>query len=336
MEEFSKKILTLKQETNQITVNPVLDAIDLKECQDLESFYETDSFIRKKIENALKYLEGLNVAYDRKFNKVYEEYSEAMLYKMLKDKGISIKHIQENSHKTPDFNVRNNENDKESFDINLELKSLSFLDGNINYKNAQEEALNAKAEFEKRSKTQKVAFCEFSVCPMNKNGHAPTVTELIQYIINKIKQNIKKGQYEEKDTILVIDTKQIGYGATWKNSSIAIYDDPLYNSKCSGVLWNISFGKEGNLIYQPIEFEGKSNIAGTLLKDGILNEYPYISALIFICYENFINRKFVSFVRNSDSDKPFMNFLCSISDFINDDLNSYAFKILEKEYNKPN
>lgn len=98
----------------------------------------------------------------------------------------------------------------------------------------------------------------------------------------------------------------------------------------SGILWNVAFGKQGNNIYAPIEFEGKRNIINQLERNGLLIEIPYIKGLIFVTYDNFKERKYIGFYRSNDFESQVFSFLLEFCDFVNDENNSMAFKILQQ------
>ncbi|NCO46472.1 MAG: hypothetical protein GW890_08790, partial [Vibrio sp.] len=99
----------------------------------------------------------------------------------------------------------------------------------------------------------RIAFSETIISPFLKNNKIPTTRELIEIYIDKVNNNIKKGQFEERDTILFVDIKQLLLGSLWNQSAIAFYQEKLTKSIVSGVLWNTAFGKENNLILKPIE-----------------------------------------------------------------------------------
>lgn len=320
------RILKLKQEISIISVNPVLDAFNIKECEGLDDEYYTDDFVKEKIDKCLNYLKNLTVSYDPKYNSAYEEYNEGIIYQLLKSK-FSTQRIPENVYSTPDFHIWNT--GEFSFDINAELKSLSFLDGNLNYRNAQDSGLNAKIQTEEKLKEgHKIVFSEVEISPFFKNNKVPSTRELIEIYIDKINNNIKRGQFEEKETVLIVDIKQLVLGSDCDQSSIALYQDILTKSIGSGVLWNTAFGKTDNLIFQQIEFEGRNNVDSELTKNGILVDHEYVKAILFSVYGNNEERKFIGFIRQKDTESQIMNFIFKFCDFYNDEYNSEAWKIL--------
>ena len=65
------------------------------------------------------------------------------------------------------------------------------------------------------------------------------------------------------------------------------YFDYHGNTQVSGELWSVAFGKVGDQILKPAEFEGANNFDGELEKEGILVSHPYIKGIVFHVNENF-------------------------------------------------
>lgn len=322
------RILKLKQETSTITNNPVLDVFNLEECTYLDCQYATDNFIKDKVDKCLRYLDNLQIDFNPNYKSAYEEYNEAVIYVDLLKK-YQTKRVPESSTPTPDFKVKNS--GQFPFEIYVEVKALSFLDGNLNYKEAQKSSLEANISIEKQLQDcKKIAFGETIISPFLKRDKIPSTRELIEIYIDKISNNIKSDQYNLGDTILLIDIKQLLLGSHWDESGIALYQEGLMKSIASGVLWNTAFGQVGEMIYKPIEFEGKPNTDSHLTKNGILIDHSYIKGLIFATYKNFHERKYLGFLRYEEQDGQVANFISLFCDFHNDNKNTEAWRVLQK------
>lgn len=323
------RILQLKQETAAITTNPVLNAFNLDECRYLDCIYTTDPFIKQKIDNCLGYLRGLSIEFNPGYRSAYEEFNEAIVYTDLLKKCQATR-VSEADTPTPDFHlVGDGEN---PFNIYAEVKALSFLDGNLNYKEAQQSSLEAHISIEEQLQAgQNIAFGETIISPFHKRGKLPATKELIEIFIDKINNNIKSGQYLLGDTILLIDIKQLLLGSKWDESGTAFYQEGLMKSIASGVLWHTAFGQAGQMIYQPIEFEGRPNTDSPLEKNGILVDHKYITGLVFVTYENIVHRKYLGFFRHDDQDNQSAIFISLFCDFFNDDKNTRAWKVLQND-----
>jgi hypothetical protein len=322
-------ILGLKQDISLYSVNPVLDAFNLDDCSKLDSEYYSDEFIRKKVDECLKLLNGIGLDFNPKFNSAYEIYNEAVIYFYFKNR-FQIQPIKEEKYSTPDFHIKlkKNKNDE----LYLEVKALSYLQGSLNYLAAQKDGLNSRVSTENQLKSGKqITFSEMIISPFQKDGSQPTKRELIEIYIEKIKQNIKENQYKFGESILLVDTKQLLLGSRLTDSAVALYQERLCQSIASGLLWHVAFGNIGNMIYQPIEFEGAKNTAGLLEKEGILSEHKFIKGLIFVVYENFEIRKNIGFYRYDEQDCIAAEFINDFCDFWNDDNNSEAWKYLQEK-----
>jgi hypothetical protein len=322
------RILELKQETSTITNNPVMDAFNLEECKYLDNQYTTDSFIKGKVDKCLGYLQNLKVDFNPSYKSAYEEYNEAIIYVDLLKK-FQTTRVPEATTPTPDFSVM--DNGQFPFNIYVEVKALSFLDGNLNYKEAQKSSLEANISIEKQLQEGKqIAFGETIISPFLKRDKLPSTKELIEIYIDKINNNIKSGQYGLGDTVLLIDIKQLLVGSHWDESGIALYQEGLMKSIASGVLWHTAFGQTGEMIYKPIEFEGKSNTDSPLTKNGILIDHSFIKGLVFATYKNFQERKYLGFFRYEEQDNQAANFISLFCDLHNDNKNTEAWRVLQK------
>ena len=324
-----KRVLELKQATSGITTNPTLDAFSGDECKMLDSFYNQDETVREKINNCLNLLEGLSIDYNVKYKSAYEEYNEAITYIELSDK-FSTTRIPESSTKTPDFNIKRNDEDS-PIDLYVEVKALSFLDGNLNYIQAQKDSLKANLSIEKQQRSgRRIASAETIISPFSKNGKSPNFREVIEIYIEKIQNNIKEGQFQLGDTVLLIDLKQLLPPNNWYESGLAIYQERMYQSMVSGTLWHTAFGQIGDMIFAPIKFEGEFNVDSKLEKNGILIDYPFIKGLIFAVYENFQERRYLGFYRHNEQAGQIADFISGFCNFYNDDKNTNAFRVLQK------
>lgn len=322
-------VLHMKQEVRRITVNPLLDAFHLEECRRLDQLYETDEFIKEKVNNCHRLLLNLLIDFHPNYRSAYEQYCEAITYLELQEK-CQVNRVPEGDRRTPDFIIANE--GENPFNLYAELKSLSYYQGDQNYHAAQQEGIQAQINIEAQLDAgNNVAFGEICISPFNRNGRPPTAVELIEIFMDKITNNLHAEQFALGDTILIVDIKQLTVGR-WYENLLAIYEEFNPKSFVSGTLWNVVFGQEGDLIYKKVEYEGRGNIAGRLTKNGILVGYPFIKAVIFIIYQHFEERKFIGFLRNEDRDTQILSALFKICDLYNDDKNSYAFEVFDQFY----
>lgn len=321
-----KAISQLRAKITGLTTNPILEKFEEEDCESIDTASETDSFVSTKRSVILKNIKDLNIDFEAKFKSLYEDYSELVTYLDLKG-NFNIEHIPEAKTSTPDFKLN-----YQGHEIYLELKSLSFSNGNLNYKSAQEKSLNANIKIEKTlSKGNKMGFGTYSTNPLFKGDHSVSpysVKYVIEEIIKKINNNLKPKQFSNGETILFVDLKQLIIPSKLKESAITFFK---YNSSIvSGVLWNVAFGRKDNLILKTIDWEVEKNVEGQLEENGILTEHAFIKGMIMVGYENFTDRKMIGFYRHSERDLEATKFIAEACYFINNDVNFNAFEVLKE------
>ena len=153
MAGLEETFLKLKQQTNQLTHNPLLNCFDQDDLQRMDDKANSDPFIAEKKTNILNYIRNINIDFDPQLKSAYDEYSEAMTYFLLKEKFNAVRRVPESNSKTPDFEIEFEYNDGEETEVcsvYAELKSLSFADGNLNYKKTMEQGLIAQIDLERQ------------------------------------------------------------------------------------------------------------------------------------------------------------------------------------------
>jgi hypothetical protein len=331
--------VTLKRNTGTITTNPLLDSFDMDELEHLDAKASEDQFISEKKKNILNLIKPLGIDFDDKLKGAYGEYSEGLAYLRIKEKSVNIVRIPEATDKTPDFRIEfsaNNNGKQETFELFVELKTLSFADGKSNYKRAMDEALAGKIRMEDRlEKGDKVVFSEIVIQPMrksNKQNDALSTRYAIEFLIDKIDQNIKPGQFVNTPTILMIDLKQFPVPYEYGESAVPIYHQ--FGMPVSGILWNVAFGKVGHLMYKPIDFEGSENTDGELERNGILIGNVFIAGMIFFVYSlNETKPRTIGFQRLKSEDDAIEFFFSKVCDFTNKDGNTNGCSDTKKDKN---
>lgn len=314
-------ILKKKQETNAITHNWVLCQFDSEACKEIERLSLSDKFIKKQRNSIIKLLKQTGIDYNDKQKQAFEEYNEAKTYLDLKKKFIIIPIPKKPSVKTPDFKIS-----YKARDFHIEMKTLSMLEGSLNHIEVQKRGMDAKIEIERQLKAGKnFASAETVISPYQKgNSRDDSTLHIVNSIIEKIDQNIKLGQVEYENGVLLVDMKQLGIIGKIKSSIMPVYSS-RDNNIISGCLWHVAFGNIGNRIYKPIEFEGKSNIDGILQKEGILIKYPTLKMLAFQVYEG-NQSKIVVLHRYEDFD-DIQGFIYKFSFAYNDNKNTNAYHL---------
>jgi hypothetical protein len=304
-----------------ITDNQTLEAFCVEYCEMLDN--STDEFVKKCVQKCISELKLIkSIDYDQHIKTAYESYCEAICYIDLK-RLCNIEHIPEGKQKTPDFRV--------CFDndvIYVEMKSLSFADGNLNYIASQKSALIANISREEQIKQGKrFIWTEREVLPMAKNGNNTSFSEQLNILYNKIEGNIKKDQLSKGESVLLIDLNQLG--VTYRvEDNVAIEKSFNGNGYSSGMLWTLAFAKAQDRLFIAPEFEGKPNIDEDEIGfNGIMVDYPELKGLVFAVGRNPKERAFVGFYRYREQDCNAAKFIYKVCSFFNDDRNSFCFDI---------
>lgn len=331
-------VLKKKQDTSGITCNPIMDAFDLNLCKVLDNLAINDRFVYNRLEKVSKELQLTSgIDYNAHYNSAFDAYNETVIYYLLQQKGFDIKNVPEEKRPTPDFEVifksRNWEGKVDIKSIFIEVKSLSFADGNLQYKKVQQYSLDANIKIEEQRKCgRSICFGEYEVSPLGEKDKG--ITTEIEILINKINQNIKEAQYNYKDgreTILLVDLSQYIFSRDISDC-LPIYPDSKKKCCISGLLWMVAFGCYGERIYSCCEFEGKHNFDRNLERQGILISHSFIKGIIFCSGAEYNKKNFYGFYRHNEEDSDSALFICQACDFANDDQNSNGFKFFENEF----
>lgn len=329
--------IKLKQKTNSITINPLLNCFEQDDLERIDNKALIDSFVAEKQKKILNLLKMSNIDFNPKLKSSYDEYSEALTYIQLKEKFTNVDRVSEGNDKVPDFKIEfscNNNGETQNNIIYAELKSMAFSDGNLNYIKAMEQGLEMEIDIESQLKQGKmVAFGVTEIQPLhrgNKNYNPTSIRNAIEILIEKIEQNIKEGQFSLGDTVLIVDLKQLPLPSYYIEGAVPFFQEKMNNSLMSGIQWNVAFGKIGHLILKPIEFEGKENIDGELEREGILVNRNYIKAIVFLDYLlNDNEPKIIGLYSQRNVNDSVLEFLYRFCHFVNDEKNSNGWKLYE-------
>ncbi|MEH2259132.1 hypothetical protein [Nostoc sp.] len=319
----------LHENRNFTTINPILNTFSLDYCEEIDTAANHEEFIKIKRKSIINSLQNYTVGHNIFLKQALDYYNEAVTYLFIKNKNILVERITESQgKKTPDFRVKLN---NETFYI--EMKTLGFANGELNYYNAINEGLNAQVSLEEQIKAgREIAVAEAGISPFNISNKGNLYNNLIQtrvieIIINKINNNLKEEQFSLGKTILFIDLSLMLMPYDWRLNSVPIFQEKLGKSMVSGIFWHSAFGKVGERIFSAIEFEGARNIEGELSVEGILNNHSWIQALCFQTYNISRQRKVVCLHR--EKDKEMIDVLHPLCDFFNDEFNTNGYEVLQ-------
>ena len=331
----------MSQDTNSVTYNPLLGAFELDDLSRLDELSISDEFIKQKRQAILRLIKDIGIDFNSKLKNAYDEYCEAIVYLILKNKFEKVTKIRENLNGSPDFKVEfaiDVNRISQKFEVFAELKAMSFADGNLNYRNVMDQGLQSRISSEEQQKEGKrITFGIIEINPWhksNKNYDPYSRKYPIEVLIEKIEHNLKEAQFLLGETIIIIDTKQLSLPDYYEEGGVPTFIGGTVKSLISGVPWNVTFGKIGHLVYKPIVYEGEKNIEGELDREGILHNRDWIKAICFIYYTNLKQVKILGLHRYKESSKAIIFFLHQLCDFVNDDLNTNGWNLTSREIPK--
>lgn len=190
-----------------------------------------------------------------------------------------------------------------------------------------EESLEANIEIEQqKERGNRICSSIRTIRPFNCKG---THDQLIQ-IYKKIDNNLKKGQFELGDTVLLVDLTQITLGMGLdKGECFSAYSHG-YGYLISGLLWNLAFGEENYLFYIRPEFEGKPNVSSSVLGiKGLLHVYDQLKGIVFSFGTTLESKQFFGLFRNADVNTTWASFIHDCCEYYNDEYDSYRFLLDE-------
>lgn len=281
---LKEKILSLKQNVNLVGASPHLDYIKTEFVEKIELESHKDIVFKSAFDKMYRLVDKCAICIEdyESIRELKNAYSEAYMYSKLKSL-LVIDKVPEALTKTPDFKVT-----FAGSPIYVETKALNMADGSFNDRRHMNAALDVKLELEKhtrkdgdfRSGSYSVQSCESSNKP-----YVLGTTNIIQVLIDKIDNNLKKDQFNLGDTVLLVDICDL-LPVPFPQDSIQEVYDRRDGCKVSGVLWHTAFGSVDSLIYEGSEFAGKF-VTKQLDREGILNSSPFVKGLIFHINENF-------------------------------------------------
>lgn len=284
MQELKNQFIKALQEANSIASNSYLTF--LKDAvEQVENASSNDQLLAGYVEQLLEIAKSNNFSIDPdKTNEFSQILGEAHFYLLCKNKGVSLERVPEGTKKTPDFKLKDNE-------VYFEIKTISVVSGRRGIQQSLDDALESQIKIEDQlNKGVNIAFSESVVQPYGEKPYQKekgTITAVIETLIEKTRQNIKQGQYDNGNTFLVLNLSIIPPFRT-DNCVLrpAYCDDYMFQKAVSGELWMLAFGRPGMAILGIPEFEGKPGVESIMDKTGILNDpdYENIAGLLFMIH----------------------------------------------------
>lgn len=333
---ISQRILKLKQDASAITSHPLLDAIDIDRLRSFEEQSETNTDYKRKLNTLSRILEGLSFEYNKKFQDIYNIYNELLVYELLSSK-VQVEIVREDkSRKTSDYKLISAEGKV----FYSDLKTLHYVNGNLNYLNIQQQGVDSKIELEQQMQTlprKSIYFSEPVIhSPFRKGNNFDHYNSsvIIEALIDKAVANYKPEQinYLGNGGIYLVDVTQMLIPNDLEQG-LPIIRGTLYKELVSGILWNVAFGELNDPTYNWVEFAGKPNIGRRLNRTGLLKDdnIKDLKAVAFVVGYDNSSRRIIGFYRTWEKDVDLVRMLYTICDFVNNETNSEYYELLDKK-----
>ncbi len=282
------------QDANSVAPNFYINSLrnDVIEFSDVLQANQTDPVLDKYNQKLLEILSSKNIFSldEEKTNEFVQLFGEAQFYLFCKKRGINLEKIKECNKKTPDFK-------HQGMDMFFEVKTLSIVSGETGIKKHLEDSLNTQITIEKQIKAgKKVALGETVIAPYGEKPYQKDkgpITAVIETLIEKTKNNLKEGQYPNKEqfpnrvNFLVLNLIMIPPSRTENFVLRPAYCDDFMFQKCiSGDLWMVAFARPGIQVLGTPEFEGKPCIESIIDRYGVLvdPDIDFIDGLLFMIH----------------------------------------------------
>jgi hypothetical protein len=272
---------------------PVLDAIDAG-CPGDPSLV----MIRDKILEKVAAYRGKRDHLG--FNQIFEAYSEGVIYLVARDRRkLPLKAIGDGAKhgKTPDFST--------VWDpaVGLEVKTINVVDPQRTIDAAMDRGFESGYESLEKARAESartgrpgVGIVTGEFAP---HGEGANPIDAVRQTSQKIKGNVKAGQYKARPTLLVVSLVRLGVEQGWASLRQRLDVDEDCGEAPSGHLYAIAAHRLEDPYFDRSHKWFGVRDAGPLTEQGVLRDHEYIAGIVFL---NTIWR------RSGDSDAIEMGF----------------------------
>jgi hypothetical protein len=281
---LSDRFATVLAETAHIASNSYL-ALLHEAVKTVDRASPSDRVTARYVEKLLDIVNRSNFALDGNHtNEFAQILGEAHFFLLCAERKVPLRRVRETRNKTPDFLHSANE-----IDVYFEVKTLSVVDGGRGINSDLERSLDAKIQIEKQLVAGKrIAVAVSEIQPYgDKPYHQGPISTVIDVLIEKTRQNIKRGQFSNPNTFLVVNLCMIPPFRTDNRVLRPAYsDDHMFSKAVTGNLWMMAFAQPGMLVHGCPRVEGKPCVEGVINKTGILADPGCndISGLLFMVH----------------------------------------------------
>jgi hypothetical protein len=238
-------------------------------------------FVESMIERlrAGKKLRGRKV-----FPAVFEIYSEALVYHVLRERAgsiLTISKIAEGDEPSPDFEcvlkVGGVGREERELTFYIEVKTLDIVDAPQRLDQMSDEGCELQIEIERQQRQgRRLAMAERVIAPYRKFAGGPGYDSrsprmVIETLGEKAARCFKSTQFRRGPTFALANLLRLPLMGQGSSALAPFYYEPASGGGCvSGVLWHLAFGTLGAPIHRAPEFEGTGTADGELSRAGLL------------------------------------------------------------------
>jgi hypothetical protein len=246
----------------------------------LEEEASSDPTIAAFLKDIVKRLDKTKGWVDtRAWRQAFEIYSEAAVYRMIRDAGrgtVAIRRIPEADASTPDFvcELLTRTPPKTFY---VEVKTLDIVDADQRHDEMLDEGMLAQDDLDRQvAAGERVAMAMREVAPYHRYGQDAgydprSVRMSIDRLIGKCRQAFKAPQFALGPTFALANLLRMPLHDGGDRPLAPFAYDPHNGGACvSGALWNVCFGHVGDPIHRWPDLEGAGTTDGRLQREGLL------------------------------------------------------------------
>lgn len=265
---------------NSVGTDDTINAIDRGMVRQLEDLAVGDA-VAKDFQIAL--MKRLRVPGRKRTpswaSSLYEEYGEALLYLLLRQRGgacLHVRKIPEGTGPSPDFECIWARPGQAALTFYLELKSLDVVGGASRRNEALSEALDASLRIEQQlASGKRIAMTERPLRTIEPSNPDPeydsySVRHVIEAVSTKAAGAFKSQQFKHGPTFAVANVGRLGHVDQGPLGVKPTFWDAEHKVNLTGQWWSVAYGSIGSEVHRVPEFEGASSDNGKLRRDGLL------------------------------------------------------------------
>jgi hypothetical protein len=273
-------LLSINQEggnfVGHLFTEGLADAIDTGAATDANL-----AMIKAKIEEKIAAYRGKRD--HRGFSQIFEAYSEGLIYLAAQARGVLLRAVPDGAQygKTPDFVT------VAAPEVGFEVKTIDIFDPLRTYDDVMDRGFEAGYEAGERAKAAAkispkgvgVGITEMEIAP---HGAGAEEKAAVVQTIQKIRSNVKAGQYEGRPTFLVVSLARLGIHPAAVELRRRGPLDADWDERPSGHLFAIAANRLADNFYGRSRGSPGITNLGPLGQAGTLLDHPFVAGLVFL------------------------------------------------------